>query len=252
MVGCSPYWAFVDFTASRWKLHLQPNHLASPFNPNDDLPPLPPEKSAVDILTDFIKYLFKCAKTYIQNKHVAFAWSTHENSIEYIFTHPNSWEGMQEHPYCQAIERAGLVHSPPAGQSRVRMLTEGEANLHLCVTNYVMTTTANEADPQGVVIIDAGSETIDLSMFSMKSNPISCEVIAPTECMWQSSTSGFLFILSYVSRPTTGLGFCHSKGEGAVGKLVIGFFDTLSIPNPRFSLNRKACRLGAFQRRETI
>ena len=240
------------YTISRWKLHLQPSHLASPINPNDALPPLPPEKSAVDILTDFIKYLFRCAKTYIQQNHVAFAWSTHENSIEYIFTHPNSWKGMQEHPYCRAIERAGLVHGSPAGQSRVHMLTEGEANLHLCVTNYAIMATDNETDPQGVVIIDAGGVTIDLSMFSIKSNPISCEVIAPAECMWLSSTAGFLFIFSYVSRPTAGLGFCYSKGEGAVGKLVIGFFDTLPMPNARFSLNRKACGLGAFQRRDDI
>jgi len=73
------------------------------------------------------------------------------------------------------------------------MLTEGEASLHFCVANLVNAETTNQA-AQGVAIIDAGGGTIDLSMFSMKSNPISCEEIAPAECMQLSSTAEFLLI----------------------------------------------------------
>ena len=196
----------------RWKLHLRPNHLASSINPQDDLPPLPPGKSAVGVLTDFIKYLLQCAKTYIEEHHLAFTWSTHEDSIEYIFTHPNDWEGVQQQLYRQAIEDAGLVPSTPEGRSRVHMLTEGEANLHFCVSNHLDMGTTNKAAPRGVAIIDAGGGTIDLSMFSIKVNPISCEEIAPAECMWLLRTAEFLFILIRTSRSTARFCVCYSPG----------------------------------------
>ena len=178
---------------SRWKLHLCPKHLASSINSDDGLPPLPPGKSAVDVLTDFIKYLFRCAKTYIQEHHLAFTWSTIEHTIEYIFTHPNGWEGVQQQLYRRAIASAGLIPSTPEGQSRVHMLTEGEASLHFCVPNLLNSGTTIQAGPQGVVFIDAGDATIDLSMFSMTSNPISFEEIAPPECMQLSPTAEFHF-----------------------------------------------------------
>ena len=185
---------------SRWKLHLLPKHLASSINRDDDLPPLPFGKSAVDVLTDFIKYLFEpCTKTYICEHYLAFPWSSVEDSIEYIFTHPNGWEGVQ-HLYLRAIERAGLIPSTPEGRSRVHMLTEGEASLHFCVANLLNVETSTQSAPQGVVIIDAGGATIDLSMFSMTSNPISCEEIAPADCMWLSPTARFPTDFSLLGR----------------------------------------------------
>ena len=96
---------------SRWKLHLRPPLLASTINRDDDLPPLPSGKSAVDVLTDFIKYLFSCVKIYIEDHHLAFQWSSVEGSIEFIVTHPNDWEGVQQQLYRLAVERAGLVPS---------------------------------------------------------------------------------------------------------------------------------------------
>ena len=166
----------------RWKLHLRPNHLASSINPQDDFPPLPPGKSAVDVLTDFVKYLSQCAKTYIEEHHLAFTWSTHEDSTEYIFTHPNGWEGRQQ-DYRRAIEHAGLVSSTPEGMSRIHMLTEGEASLHFCVSRLLSKGAADQTLPHGVAVIDAGGATINLSMYSVTTNPIHCEEIAPAECM---------------------------------------------------------------------
>ena len=173
----------ISFTIFRWKLHLNPKHLVSVINLNGDLPPLPPGKSAVDVLADFIKYLSHCAKTYIEERHLSFTWAAHENSIEYILTHPNGWEGVQQHLYRQAVERAGLIPGTPEGRSRVHLLTEGEAILHFYVLNLPNGGTANEPTPRGVVIIDTGGATINLSMFSMMADPISCEEIAPAECM---------------------------------------------------------------------
>ena len=181
----------------RWKLHLRPKHLASSINRDDDLPKLPSGKHAAHVLTDFIKYLSKCAKTYIQERHLAFSWSNYENSIEYIFTHPNGWEGVQQQLYRRAIVAAGLVPPTPEGQARVHLLTEGEASLHFCVAELVNAEIPKQDGPQGVVIIDAGGGTVDLSMFSVTTNPITCEEIAPAECALLSITAKSVLTRSY-------------------------------------------------------
>jgi len=169
--------------AKWWKLHLCPGRLTATTN---DIPSLPSGKSSVDVLADFIKYLFECCKAYIQECHPGLTWATVEDSIEYIITCPSGWDGQI---YRQAIERAGLVPSTSKGQRRVRMLTEGEAGLHSCVPQRFNAEVYNQVAPQGVVIINAGGGIIDLSMFSitMASNSMSCKEIAPAECRMQGS-----------------------------------------------------------------
>ena len=56
-------------------------------------------------------------------------------------------------------------------------------SLHFCVADLINTEKTCKAGPQGVVIIDVGGGTIDLSMFSMKTDLITCDEIAAAECM---------------------------------------------------------------------
>ncbi|KAG8215047.1 hypothetical protein J3R82DRAFT_8456 [Butyriboletus roseoflavus] len=137
-----------------WKLHLRPKHLSSAHIKDSDIPPLPRGKSVVDVLTDFIRYLFQCAETYIQESYPRYIWLSVKDEIQFIFTHPNGWEGAQQQHIRRAIVLAGLVPSTPDGHARVRFLTEG---------------------------------TLDLSMYSMKFDPTSFEEIAPAECRLQGS-----------------------------------------------------------------
>jgi hypothetical protein len=82
-------------------------------------------------------------------------------------------------------------------QSHVHLLTEGEASLHFCVTNVIAPNILSptiidasnysdeeddQSDSQGVILIEAGDRTIDLSAYSMKLSPTSFEEIAPAEC----------------------------------------------------------------------
>ncbi|KAG2116943.1 hypothetical protein DEU56DRAFT_931625 [Suillus clintonianus] len=183
-----------------WKLHLRAKHLASSHIREDDIPSLPRGKSAVEVLADFMRYLFQCARTYIQESHLNF-WRSVENSIEFVLTHPNGWEGQQQQQIRRAVELAGLISSKEE-QSHVHLLTEGEASLHFCVTNVIASDISsktpidvsdcadeeeNQSDSQGVVVIDAGGGTIDLSAYSMKLSPTSFEEIAPAECCLQGS-----------------------------------------------------------------
>ncbi|KAG2353445.1 hypothetical protein BDR07DRAFT_1367118 [Suillus spraguei] len=183
-----------------WKLHLRAKHLASSHIRNGDIKPLPQGKSAVEVLADFMRYLFQCARTHIQTSHLNL-WRSVKNSIEFVFTHPNGWEGLQQQQIRRAVELAGLISSKEE-QSHVHLLTEGEASLHFCVTNVIASDTfsktpidvsdysddeEDQSDNQGIIIVDAGGGTIDLSAYSMELSPTSFEEIAPAECCLQGS-----------------------------------------------------------------
>ncbi|KIJ08850.1 hypothetical protein PAXINDRAFT_88270 [Paxillus involutus ATCC 200175] len=188
-----------------WKLHLRAKYLASSHIKDDDLPPLPQGKTAVQVLGDFMRYLFTCARTYIVESHAngASMWKSVENSIEFVLTHSNGWEGLQQQQIRQAAKLAGLVPRGRKHQARIHLLTEGEASLHFCVNNVLASEflssipiacsdepeeQVEEPEHQGVIIIDAGGGTVDLSAYSMKPSPsTSFEEIAPAECRLQGS-----------------------------------------------------------------
>ena len=81
----------------RFKLHLRPN-MASTHELTQNLPPLPPNKQAVDILADFFRYMYTCARTYIEESHAngTALWTSVKNEIQFILTHPNGWERIQQ------------------------------------------------------------------------------------------------------------------------------------------------------------
>ncbi|KAH7883408.1 hypothetical protein F5I97DRAFT_237833 [Phlebopus sp. FC_14] len=187
-----------------WKLHLRAKHLDASHFTEADIPPLPKGKTAVQVLADFMGYMFKCAREYIVEVHASGAslWQSLENKMEFILTHPNGWEGPQQQQIRQAAELGGLVPSGEEGQSRIHLLTEGEASLHFCVTNILTSdmfsgtpilcsdepdTEEEPPEHQGVIIIDAGGGTVDLSAYSMKLSPTSFREIAPAECRLQGS-----------------------------------------------------------------
>ncbi|KAH7883407.1 hypothetical protein F5I97DRAFT_1981501 [Phlebopus sp. FC_14] len=194
-------WSFIS-ARFRWKLHLRAKHLAASHIADDDIPSLPPRKSAVEVLAEFMRYLYECTKKYIEDSHGVAHWKSVESNIEFVLTHPNGWEGPQQKQIRRAAALAGLIPDSPEGQARVHLLTEGEASLHYCVSNVLASDTLSKTPiiapehpeeddhgpvSQGVVIIDAGGGTIDLSAYSMKLSPTSFEEIAPAECRLQGS-----------------------------------------------------------------
>lgn len=207
---------------SRWKLHLRPKHLSSAHIKDKDIPPLPRGKSVVDVLKDFIEYLFQCAERYIQESHPRYIWLSVKDDIQFIFTHPNGWEGAQQQKIRRAIELAGLVPSTPDGRARVRFLTEGEAGLHFCIWDLFASGIPDQEqypEGQGVVVIDAGGGTIDLSMYSMKLNPTSFDEIAPAECKY---TFPFCDNFPYhVFRPSPRFSLRYAKSKGTIATYAI-------------------------------
>ena len=118
----------------RFKLHLRPN-TASTREITQQLPPLPLKKKAVEILADFLRYMYTCARTYIEESHAngTALWTSIEDEIQFILTHPNGWEGFQQTQIREACVTAGLVSDTTSGRSRIAFVTEGEASLHFAI-----------------------------------------------------------------------------------------------------------------------
>ncbi|KAG9312597.1 hypothetical protein JVU11DRAFT_6994 [Chiua virens] len=200
-LAASEQWTRLEW----WKLYLRAKSLEAAHFTDADIPPLPKGKTAVQVLGDFMSYLFKCSKAYITEVHTCL-WESLESNIEFVLTHPNGWEGPQQQQIRQAAVQGGLVPAGEEGQLRIHLLTEGEASLHFCVTNMLTSDVFNatpilcselddqeemeqesQPDRQGVIIIDAGGGTVDLSAYSMKLSPTSFKEIAPAECRLQGS-----------------------------------------------------------------
>ncbi|KAH7912713.1 hypothetical protein BJ138DRAFT_1228277 [Hygrophoropsis aurantiaca] len=170
-----------------WKLHLRPRNMASSHVSDEDIPPLPSNKTAIQVLGDFMKYLYQCAKTYIEETHASGSdlWRSVQNNTEFILSHPNGWEGPQQAQIRRAAILAGLVPDTTEGHGKIQLVTEGEASLHFCLGSG-LAADALKSD-QGVIVVDAGGGTIDLSAYYMTISPPSLEEIAPAECYLQGS-----------------------------------------------------------------
>ncbi len=185
----------------RFKLHLRPKALAASHITDADIPALPRGKTALDIFADFLRYLFAAAKAYIieTTPSGVSLWNSVEHNIDFVLTHPNGWEGQQQGLMRRAAVVAGLIEDG-IGQERLQFVTEGEASLHFCINKNVLTKDQIVSSQRsflsvlflwlmirqngkGIIIVDAGGGTVDLSAYANKTNKDNAfEEIAPTEC----------------------------------------------------------------------
>ena len=119
----------------RFKLHLRPKSKATK-DIHIQHPPLPPGKTVLNVLADFLSYLFKCARTYIEETDAngVDLWLSFEKEIEFVLSHPNGWESQQGRMRKAAI-LAGLIPDDQTGHDRITFITEGKANLHFSLRN---------------------------------------------------------------------------------------------------------------------
>jgi hypothetical protein len=103
----------------------------------DDIPPLPLNKTVVEVFADFLAYLFECASSYIQEAHpngINF-WASVKDQIDFVLSHPNGWEGAQQSQMRKAAVLAKLIPNTKPGHARLSFVTEGEASLHFAIEN---------------------------------------------------------------------------------------------------------------------
>jgi len=106
------------------------------------IPPLPPNKTVVNVFADYLRYLKECAGKYIRDTHIngARLWTALEdsNDIHYVLSHPNGWEGSEQSQMRKAAVQAGLIRDTQDGHEHVSFVTEGEASLHFAVENRIL------------------------------------------------------------------------------------------------------------------
>ncbi|KAI0656119.1 hypothetical protein C8Q70DRAFT_1056985 [Cubamyces menziesii] len=182
-----------DLIFVEWfKLHLRPERLDSKNSAiRSLLPPLrlPAGKTIVDVFADFLQYLFTCTRRYISETHGHgdTLWTSFEDRIEFILSHPNGWEGFQQGKMRDAAIAAGLIPDTPAGRARVQFVTEGEASFNFCIRNGLADDVLQPG--KGIMILDAGGGTIDISSYSIASiSPISVEEVTAADCIVHGST----------------------------------------------------------------
>ena len=123
----------------RFKLHLRSKFGEGHYI--SQIPPLPPNKTVVQVLADFLSYMLKCASNYIQDTHAngPDLWDSLKDDIHYVLSHPNDWEAAEQDQMRQAAVLGGLIPDELSGHSRVEFVTEGEASLHFVIQNGVLT-----------------------------------------------------------------------------------------------------------------
>ena len=102
-----------------------------------EIPPLPLNKTVVEVFADFLRYLLECASSYIQDTHAngPDLWSSVQDQIDFVLSHPNGWEGTQQNEMRRAAVLAELIPDTTAGHTRLSFVTEGEASLHFSIQN---------------------------------------------------------------------------------------------------------------------
>ncbi|PBK82156.1 hypothetical protein ARMGADRAFT_1171030 [Armillaria gallica] len=192
---------------SRFKLHMLPKW-ADTKEINEAIAPLPPGKDVVEVFGDFYAYLLKCTMTFIQESHQngTDLLLSVKGDIEFILSHPNGWEGAQQQQLRRAAIHAGLISDDDKGHERIHFVTEGEASLHFCIEHGLF---PYIKDGEGVMIVDAGGGTIDISTYSVipssttDHHPFE-EIAAPT-CTF----SGSIFVTRHAQS------FLKNKLEGS-------------------------------------
>lgn len=172
--------------AEWFKLRIRPKHSNSAEDATiDKIPPLPFDLNPVDIASDFFKYLFDCTRDYIKESHAngEDLWRSIENDIDFVISHPNGWGGYQQSQLREAVQKAKLTVDGQA--PKVSFITEGEASLHFALRNGLPAAVMEKGD--GVIIVDAGGGTIDVSAYRKPKFSSTFEEIAPAECHFLGS-----------------------------------------------------------------
>jgi len=125
----------------RFKLHLRPQVRGSK---DDEIPPLPPNKTVIQVFADYMKYLLQCSHSYISDTHGVNVWESLKDDIMFVLTHPNGWGGPQQAKMREAAIRAGLVPGLTRARADIAFVTEGEASLHFCLSNGLDVPTSDE------------------------------------------------------------------------------------------------------------
>ena len=76
-----------------------------------------------------------CAESFIAESHPngQSMWDSCRDTMDFVLSHPNGWDGLQQGRMREASTKAGIVGHTALDNKRIQFVTEGEASLHFCV-----------------------------------------------------------------------------------------------------------------------
>ncbi|TFY65066.1 hypothetical protein EVJ58_g2221 [Rhodofomes roseus] len=190
-----------DWKHVKWfKLHLRPSSIL----PGAALPPIDVDKPVIEILADYLAYVFRCAKNFISETNpIGRQVLNSDTPIDFVLSHPNGWAGPQQNTMRRAAILAKLIPDNVKGASRLQFVTEGEASLQFCIATglgedvihvsvadhklsfgFAVTVCIRLSQENSIVtIVDCGGGTIDLSTYRVVgSRPVLVEECVVPEC----------------------------------------------------------------------
>lgn len=116
-------------------MHLRPATMKLETN-GLDMKPLPDGKSAEEVLSDFLRYLFEETGKYITDfqSDGQDIWPKIRDHANFVLAHPNGWTGPSQQKMRKSAVSAGLVSSLHEGHKRITFVTEGEASALSCLS----------------------------------------------------------------------------------------------------------------------
>jgi hypothetical protein len=155
-----------DTLRCEWfKLFLEPRALRDESAVDPRLPQLPPGKTAMNLIVDFLTCLWEYAKEEITREIGAVA---DLNTADVVVTCPAAWDAKGCDLMRAAAIEAGLVQSARAGdirwRDRLRIITEPEAAAVHCAR---LTDLHKLRPSQNFMICDAGGGTVDLACYKI-------------------------------------------------------------------------------------
>ncbi|KEP48820.1 putative heat shock 70 kDa protein 12A [Rhizoctonia solani 123E] len=150
------------FLAKYFKLHLQPKDLRKA---DMKMEPLPPGITLAQIYSDFLGYLLKHTKAFVEKRMARGkeVWEKHKPTMEVVIAHPNGWDTPEQDFLRKAAIDSGFVDS----ESQVQFVTEAEASVHYCIHHSNLSSKLQVGT--NLAVCDAGGSTVDTTLYSIVS-----------------------------------------------------------------------------------
>ncbi|OCB85337.1 hypothetical protein A7U60_g7643 [Sanghuangporus baumii] len=177
------------FKVERFKIHLRPYDWK--FDCSDFQPGLlPPSKTAIQVMGDFLRYLYGETVRYIKQHYSdgKEIWGQVSHEKYFVFSLPNGWDNVSQHRMLQAAIHAGLVSDYYEPESQVKFVFEGDASAFSCLLGHDI-----DDNPQNnrFVLFDAGESILQVASYEIDEiRPLSLKEISPSN----HSYSGSVFI----------------------------------------------------------
>lgn len=114
----------INYRPSSLKLYL---HNGDSYSVN--LPDLPSDLTVVDMLSDYLEYLYDTAKVFLKAQH-DIDLDDIKGRVHYVLPLPNGWDNLQHQQVRRAAALAGLIDTERSPE--LILITDGEAVVHYC------------------------------------------------------------------------------------------------------------------------